>query len=260
MRTDLLDHLPSIPKIQVMLDYKALERSKISNEGPSRRPTMALRLALSAFGNLPREGFVPMGFFAKEDVQIYLGLPNHVLNKLLIFSGHTTSRKIAQDIFPWHQRKELAAEERFATDENLPAELNTWIQPILDIIKKIREDGWRPPPLHVLNFIGGKNALKLMRAEHLCGQVLDGTHRVLAYTILGSEFPEKPVPIRVLHIHPFVLAIVNCLTIFLRFCMDPFRTPAFLKKRFEGSARFMPAAKPLEMDRREDSTQQRRFH
>lgn len=248
MRTNPLEYLPSIPKTRVMCEYKALESSKIPKEGPSRRPPIALKLALSIFGYAPREGFVPMKFFAKEDVQIYLGLPNHILNKLLNFSGHTTSRKIAQVVFPKHQNKDLRIEERFAPNENIPAELNAWIEPISDIIKRIRQEGWRPPPLHVLNFFGGKNAFWLLRAEHLCGQVPDGTHRVLAYTILGSEFPDMPVSIRVLHIHPLALAAVNCLTIIMRFFMDPFRTPAFIKKRFGGSACFVPAEKSSESD------------
>jgi hypothetical protein len=248
MRTNPLDYLPSIPKIQVMREYQAIESSKILKEGSSRRPTMALRLALSVFGNSPREGFVPMGFFAEEDIQIYLGLPNHLLNKLLIFSGHTTSRKIVQIVFPKHQKKELPVEERFTSEESLPAELKAWVEPISDIIKRIKQEGWKPPPLNVLNFVGGKNAFWLIRAEHLCGQVPDGTHRVLAYTILGSEFPEMSVPIRVLHIHPLALVVVNCITIIMRFCMDPFHTPAFIKKRFEGSACFMPTERPSEND------------
>lgn len=258
MRTDPLDHLPSIPKIQVMGDFKAQENAKKVNKGSSRRPTLALKIALSVFGNLPKSGFVPMEFFAKEDVQLYLGLPSHTLNKLVLFSGNTSSRKIAQDIFPLHHKREMAIEQRLATHKNLPAELETWVEPTLDIIKKIRQDGWNPPPLYVLNFSGGKNGFRLIRAEHLCGQVLDGTHRVLAYSILGAEFPERPIPITVLHIHSFALAIINCLTIFLRFCMDPFRTPSFLKKRFEGSARFMPLASPTDIKTTKDSSHEPR--
>jgi hypothetical protein len=246
MRPNPLEYLSSIPKTRVMCEYKALESAKIPKEGPVRRPPIALRLALSVFGNSPREGFLPMRFFAEEDVQVYIGLPNHLLNKLLTFSGHTTSRKIVQTVFPNHQKKELLIEERYAPDENLPPELYAWIEPVSDIIKRIREEGKKPPPLNVLNFAGGKNAFWLIRAEHLCGQVPDGTHRVLAYAILGSEFPDMPVSIRVLHIHPLALAVVNCLTIILRFFMDPFRTPAFIKKRFGGSACFVPMEKPPE--------------
>jgi hypothetical protein len=177
-----------------------------------------------------------------------MGLPNHSLYKLLIFSGHTTSRKIVQIVFPRHQKKELLIEERFAPEENLPLEIKEWIEPISEMMRKVRKEDWKPPPLNVLNFAGGKNAFWLTRAEHLCGQVPDGTHRILAYTILGSEFPEIPVPIRILHIHPMALAVVNCITIIMRFCMDPFRTPVFLKKRFEGSAYFMPTERPSEID------------
>lgn len=207
---------------------------------------MALRLALSVFGYRPRVGVLPMGFFAEEDVQIYLGLPNHYLNKLAFVSGYTTSRKIVQTVFPAFQNRNLLLEERLAPEKSLPPEIREWIEPITEMIIKIWKEGWQPPPLNVLNFRGGKDSFWLTRAEHLCGQVPDGTHRVLAYTILGSELPEMPIPIRILQIHPIALAAVNWVTICMRFLMDPIRTPAYLKKRFEGSASFFPMDRPKE--------------
>ena len=240
MRTDPLDLLPSISKIQVMNEYRSIESSKIPEESPSRKPTMALRLALSVFGSFPKEGYVPMGFFAEEDVQIYLGLPNHPLNKLLLFTGQTTSRMIVDAVFPKHREKGIPPETRFLHAESLPLRLKAWLNPVSNIIKRVSQDGWEPPPLNVLNFRQGRNGPWICRAEHLSGQVLDGTHRVLAYTILGSEFPNTPVRIRLHYIHPAVLAILNSLTIAIRFFMDPFRTLAYVKKRFGGSACFKP--------------------
>ena len=86
----------------------------------------------------------------------------------------------------------------------------------------------------------GKTSTLDLRAEHLCGQVPDGTHRVLAYTLLGSELPDLIVPIRVLRIHPLALAIANAFTMAVRLLQDPFRTPHFKTKRFKGSAFFIP--------------------
>ncbi|MBN1221987.1 MAG: hypothetical protein JXB23_01970 [Candidatus Aminicenantes bacterium] len=243
MNTDPINSLPNIPKSQVMLEYRDIENKKTQKEGCSRRPTLALRLALSVFGSTPREGFVPMRFFAEEDVQVYLGLPNHPLNKLLLFTGETTTRKIVQLVFPKYSEKGLPFDRRFAPADGLAPELMPWFEQIMDIARRIKYEGWKPPPINVLNFKGGRNAPWIVRAEHLCGQILDGTHRALAYTILGSEFPEMPVCVHVLYIRPFVLAFVNSLTIALRFFMDPFRFAAFLKKRFGGAAHFSPTEK-----------------
>lgn len=240
MKTDPLDYLPSIPKIHVMREFRKVERSKHPKEGSSRRPTLALQLALSVFGSSPKEGFVPMKFFAEEDIQIYLGLPTHPLNKLLLFTGQTTSRKIVDAVFPRHKDKGMPPEARFSPSERLPAELKAWLKPVSNIMNRIRQEGWDPPPLHVLNFREGRNGPWICRTEHLCGQVLDGTHRILAYTILGSDYPDTQVHVRVLNIHPVVLAIVNSISISIRYIMDPFRTPAYVKKRFGGSACFMP--------------------
>jgi hypothetical protein len=244
MSTDPLDFLPHVPKSQVMREYRDIERLKSIKEGSSRRPTVALRLALSVFGSTPREGFVPMRFFAEEDVQIYLGLPTHPLNKLLLLTGETTTRKIVQLVFPRYRETGLPFDQRCAPSEDLPPELMLWLKQITDILTRIKHEGWKPPPINVLNFPGGRNSPRIVRAEHLCGQMLDGTHRVLAYTILGLEFPEIPVCVRVHYIHAVALAFINSLTITLRFVMDPFRTATFLKKRFRGSAQFIPTEKP----------------
>lgn len=244
MRNAPFDVLPTISKSRVLREFRRSERSKASGERPPRRPTLALGLSLSVFGLSPREGFVPMRFFSEEDVQIYLGLPIHQLNRLLLFTGQTTARKIVDIVYPRHREIGLPFEERFAPAESLPVPLKSWLEPVSIIIDRIRNDGWMPEPLHVLNFRAERAIPWISRAEHLCGQVPDGTHRILAYAMLGSELPDVPVHVRVLCIRPWALAAMNCLTIFMRFCMDPVHTPKFLKKRFSGSARFVPTKRP----------------
>ena len=209
-------------------------RNRIS----TRRPPLALQLAKSVFGRPPREGFVPMRFFAEEDVQVYLGLPSHHLHGLLRFSGQTTSRKIVEAVFPRYREKELPFKERLAFAEDLEEEQKPWLVDVLSMVEKIRDDGWDTPPISVLNFPKPKGGPWICRAEHLSGQVPDGAHRVLAYTLLADEFPERPVRVRVLGIHPLLLAVMNGLTIALSFLIDPLGTPAFIKKRFKGSAHF----------------------
>jgi hypothetical protein len=179
-----------------------------------------------------------MRFFAEEDIQIYLGPPTHPLNGLLRFSGQTTSRKIVDAVFPRHRNKELSVEERLRIAEGLPKDLKPWLVEVLRIIMRIRQDGYEPPPISVLNFQTPKRDPWICRAEHLCGQVPDGTHRIIAYTVLGAEFPEMPVRVRVLCIHPLLLAVVNSLTIALSYLVDPLGTSDFVKKRFGGSADF----------------------
>ena len=230
MKTGPSAFLPGIPKAQ--------------KKAPSRRPTMALRLARSVLGHPPREGVVPMRFFAEEDIQIYLGMPNHPLNGLLRLSGQTTSRMIVDAVFPRHREKRLSADERLRFAEGLPEDLKPWLTQVLWIIGRIRQDGWEPPPICVLNFRKPRKDPWICRAEHLCGQVPDGTHRVLAYTVLGAEFPEMPVSVRVLCIHPVLLAVVNSLTIALSYFVDPRGTSVFVKKRFVGSATFNPTNEP----------------
>ena len=223
---------------------KSRQESRRRKRVPARRPPLALQLANSVFGRPPREGFVPMRFFAEEDVQVYLGLPNHPLNGLLRFSGQTTSRQIAQAVFPRHREKGLPLEERLTFAEDLPEEQKPWLADVLSMVVKIREDGWETPPISVLNFPKPKGGLWICRAEHLSGQVPDGAHRLLAYTLLADEFPERPVRVRVLGIHPLLLAFMNCLSIALSLLIDPFNTPAFVKKRFKGSAHFHPTHEP----------------
>ncbi|MEW5901008.1 MAG: hypothetical protein AB1715_06050 [Acidobacteriota bacterium] len=185
-----------------------------------------------------------MKFFSEEDIQIYIGLPNHRLNKLLLFTGQTTSRKIVGIAYPRYREIGLPFKERFAPAESLPETVKSWLEPVSIIIRRISQGGWTPEPLDVLNFRAGRNEPWIIRAEHLCGQVPDGTHRILAYAILGSEFPNVPVRVRVLWIRPWALAAMNCMTILVRFCMDPVHAPEFLKKRFSGSARFVPTKRP----------------
>ena len=248
MRADSLDFLPHLPKAQVLKEYYNVEKFWSQQENLKRRPTVAMRLALSVFGSTPREGFVPLSFFAERDIQVYTGLPIHTLNGLLLFAGETTAQKIADAIFPKHRDHKLPFEERFGTADGLPSGLESWLEPVLGMIKRIKQDGWNPPPVSVLNFRGGNDAPWIIRAEHLCGQVMDGNHRVLAYAILGLELPDRLVYVRVLSIHPVALAVINCLTMVLRLFMDPLRTPAFIKKRFGASARFIPLEKPFEKD------------
>jgi hypothetical protein len=220
------------------------QESRVDRKARPRRPTIAMKLALSALGRPQQEGFVPMGFFAEQDIQIYLGPPTHSLNGLLRFSGQTTSRKIADAVFPWHRDEGLPIEERLSFAEGLPDNLKPWLAVVLRMIRKIREEDWEAPPISVLNFRTPRRDPWICRAEHLCGQVPDGAHRVLAYSVLGAEFPERLVRVRVLGIHPFALAVVNSLTIVLSFLVDPVSTPAFVQKRFRGSAYFSPAKGP----------------
>ncbi len=244
MRSDQFNFLPALPKSQVWRDFRRIERSTISEEKPPRGPTLALKLSLSVFGHPPREGLIPMKFFSEEDIQVYMGLPNHQLNRLMLFTGQTTSRKIVEVVYPRYRETGLPFNDRFAPAESLPLTLKLWLEPVSIIIRRIIQDGWSPHPLYVLNFEADGNGPWIVRAEHLCGQVADGTHRILAYAMLGSEFPNVSVRVRVLGIRPWALAFMNCLTIFARLCMDPVHTPGFLKKRFSGSARFIPAKRP----------------
>lgn len=211
--------------------------SKKADPGPQ---TIPLGLRTLSKG----EGFIPMRFFSEEDIQIYMGLPNHRLNWLMLFTGQTTSRKIADILYPRHREIGLPIEERFAPTESLPVALKSWLEPVSIIISRVRQGVWTPEPLYVLNFRADRNDPWIIRAEHLCGQVPDGTHRILAYAMLGSEFPDVSVRVRVLCIRPWALAGMNCITIPMRMCMDPVHTPEFLKKRFSGSATFRPAKRP----------------
>lgn len=240
MSSDPFASLRSVSKVRVMREYLDMEHSDERNRGLPRSPTLALRLALSVAGGTPKEGFIPLRFFSENDIQVYLGPPNHPLGKLLRFTGETTSLAIAKKVFPDHLEKRMTFKERYKPAHNLPADLRDWFHPIPIIIKKIMEGNWDPPPIHVLNFSPGKLKPWIIRAEHFCGQVPDGSHRVLAYTLLGSEFPEIPIRVRVLKIHLPVLAITNGITLGVRFLMDPFHSAAFIKKRFGGSAFFPP--------------------
>lgn len=244
MTPSLLDSLPAISKSQVMQEYLDTEYSRDHEPEPPRNPTLALRLALSLAGRRPREGFVPLRFFSENDIQVYIGLPTHPLNKLLHFTGETTSRGIVKQIFPAHRNENLPFEERYRPATLLPAGIRKWVDPVCIISAKIMREGWCPPPINVLNFTKRKYAPRIVRAEHLCGQVPDGTHRVLAYTLLGSTLPEFPVYVRVLQIHLPFLAIANLITLTIRFLLDPSGTAAFNKKRFGGSAFFTPSKKP----------------
>lgn len=217
---------------------KKLEHFKSGEDSGGRPPTLALKLALSPFGREAKDGWVPMGFFACKDIQIYTGLPFHPLQRLLPLTGHTTSRKIADAVFPDFRKKSVPPDLRYRPKEGLPPELVSWLDMVTAIVKRIKSDEWTPPPVCVLRITGGEKAPRIARSEHLCGQVADGNHRVLAYTMLGAESPEKPVPVRVLEIHPAALAAVNISTLVLRFLMDPIHTPSYIKKRFDGAVDF----------------------
>jgi hypothetical protein len=240
MRKDPLDFLPRVSKAQVMEEYLEIECTKDQTSGSSRSPTFALRLALSVVGGAPREGCIPLRFFTNNSIQIYQGLPRHPLNKLHHITGETTSQGIVNFVFPNHLETKLNFEDRYRLSESLPSNIREWFNPVLVILKRIVQEKWKPPPINVLNFSAGERAPWIIRAEHLCGQVPDGTHRVLAYTLLSSELPDFLVPIRVLQIHPVVLAIANSVTLSIRLLMDPLHTPVFKNKRFGGSAFFVP--------------------
>jgi hypothetical protein len=238
MTTDPADFLPDGSPVKILAGLLRRQESPAGKRAPSWRQPMALKLALSVFGQPQRDGFVPMRLFAEEDIQVYLGLPTHSLNGLLRFSGQTTSRKIVDAVFPWHRDKSLSIGERLRFAEGLPDNLKPWLAVVLRMIRKIREEAWEAPPISVLNFRAPRRDPWICRAEHLSGQVPDGAHRVLAYTLLGAEFPERPVRVRVLGIRPGLLAVVNSLTIALSYFVDPFGTSDFVRKRFKGSAHF----------------------
>lgn len=229
----------SCPKKKVMQEYLDIERSKLPDESQSRRPTLALRLALSIFGGHPQLGYIPRRFFAEQDIQIYVGLPTHPLNQLVQITGETTARKIVQAVYPRLQDMSLSFEARYLPDDSLPTELQSWLMRVSSIVYKVKVQGWDPPLINALHFRQGDNIPWILRAEHLCGQIPDGSHRVLANTILAREDPDSLVRIRILSIHPVVLAILNSLTLPLRFCLDPAGTPNFIQKRFKGSANFL---------------------
>jgi hypothetical protein len=246
MQKDPIAALPEISKSQVLQDYCTLERTKEMAGDTSRSPTMALRLALSKFGGCPREGYLPLSFFSENDIQVYIGLPSHPLNRLLKITGATTSTGIVNKVFPDHRNSQLSFEMKYRYLDGLPTELQNWFRDVQEIVRKILQENWDPPPIHVMNFKYGKQLPWIVRGEHLCGQVADGTHRVIAYTLLSQELPELCIPVRLLRIHTSALALLNSLTLALRFFMEPLSTRNFIKKRFENSAFFVPTVNPKE--------------
>lgn len=238
-RQDLLGHFQLIPKHRVREEYRQMEKDKTGENDWPRPPTLGLRLALSSFGRPAKEGSIPLAFFARKDIQIYLGFPFHPLQKIFHFSGHTTSRKIVETVFPDFLKRQLPSDIRYKPIRGLPSELDPWLKAVTAIVKKLQKGIWVPPPICILDFKCDESSSWIVRTEHLCGQVPDGTHRVLAYTMVGIDFPEKKVPVRLLEIRPAALAAVNIATISLRLMMDPLRTPSYIKKRFKVDALFV---------------------
>lgn len=240
MDTSLLIHLVDVSKPQVLTDYRRAEQAKTGEYGPVRPPTVALRLAASIFGEYAKEGSLPMRVFAEADIQVYSGMPWNDSSALFRFTGETTVRRIADILYPRHGRTNLPLSERHRPADDLPEQVEAWLRPIPRMIESIRTREWVPCPVILLNFRERLHTPWLFRAETLCGQVPDGTHRALAYVLMAADTPDEPVRVRVLSIHPCVLGLLNCATLALRFIADPGGTPAFARRRFAGSALLAP--------------------
>jgi len=227
-----------ISKARLLRDYRDDQGNIRSGEGEARGPTLALRLAASIFGECPHEHFVPIRVFAQQNVQIFSGFPANHAFWLFRVTGETTSGRIVAALYPKYRDLGLPPEKRFELKAGLPGHVEEWIRPVPEIIKKTKEGGANRSPVILLDLNRRKSIPRFLRVETLSGQVPDGSHRVLAYTLLASENPDCQVRVRIVSIHPVALALVNCLTLALSFIMNPFHTFKFSKKRFADSASF----------------------
>jgi hypothetical protein len=235
-----LAHLADVPRSRALADYRTAERAKGAEHGPARAPTIALRLAASVFGLYAKEGHLPARVFAEEDIQVYSGVPYNDSAAVFRATGETVARKIVAALFP--HRGELGSPpcERYRPVDGLPDSLRAWLKPIPGMIEGIRTRRWSPPALNLLNFEQGGDIPWFLKAETLCGQVPDGTRRVLAYVLMAAETPEELVHVRILSIRPAALGLLNGATLALRFILDPRGTREFARKRFAGAAFLVP--------------------
>ena len=200
-------------------------------------PTLARRLAASPVGGPSRECLVPISVFLWDEVQLFSGFPTNPVFQLFRETGETTSVGISEALYPKYRDLNLPSEQRFELRTGLPPRIEEWLRPIAGIIRRAREGGGDGSPVILLDLRRGGNIPSFFCVETLSGQVPDGNHRVLAYTLLAPEVPDCRVRVRIVSIHPAVLAIANGLTLALCFVMDPIHTPGFAKKRFRKRGR-----------------------
>jgi hypothetical protein len=227
---------PTVSKARLLRDFRDDQGSAEPGQITPKRPTLALRLAVSVFGGRPRERSIPIRVFDEGDVQIFSGFPANPASWLFRVTGKTTSRGTAEVLYPKYRDLGLPPEKRFQLRAGLPGPVEDWLRSIPGILKKERESPMSRSPVMLLNVKGKKTFPRLCRVETLCGQVPDGSHRVLAYTLLAPENPDAQVRVRIVTIQPIALALVNCLTLALYFVMNPFLTHKFMMNRFSGTA------------------------
>ena len=215
-----------------------MEKDKPAAATPLRIPALGLLLATSFMGKRPREVTVPARFFLDHDVQLFCGFPWNSAFFLFKETGETTTRKIAESLFPWHKDISRPLKDRLNTVEGLSLRLKKWLEPIPDMVRDIQIRKMSPPPLFVLDLSANDTAFWITKAETLCGQMADGSHRALAYALLSPEDPKYQVAARILSIHPLGLAISNCLTLALCFFMSPRWCLRLIRRRFTGSVSF----------------------
>jgi len=200
-------------------------------------PTLAMRLAASPVGGPSRERLVPISLFLRDEVQLFSGFPTNPVSRIFRETGETTSVGISAALYPKYRDLDLPPEKRFELRTGLPPRVEEWLRPIAGIIRRAREDGGDGSPVILLDSRRGGDIPSFFRVETLSGQVPDGNHRVLAYTLLAPEVPDCRVRVRFVSIHPAALAIANGLTLALCFVMDPVHTPGFARKRFGRQSR-----------------------
>jgi len=227
-----------ISKKRILLDFKQEEKRKHPGASAPRGVTFALRVATSVFGGPAKEGAVAARVFAESAVQVFIGFPLNPAFALFRATGETTAGKIVEILFPRRGGQILPNGDLEKLVDDLPANLKTWLAPTLSVLENLRNGNDRMPPVIVLSLPQKKRTPWFLRAETLCGQVPDGTRRVLAFALFAREVPDLPVRVRVLSVPRFLLAAANCSTVALSFCMSPRWTFRFLKKRFGGAASF----------------------
>jgi len=224
--------LPSISKSRLKREYKASLNTDTAGFIHRNLPPLAFVLGTSIFGQTPKEGFVKLRVLAEKNVQIFVGFPSNNVSTLFRFTGETTARKIVNRLYPMHKMRDLSFKERFRLADGVPSNLNDWLKPIPEILRSFNENYEQNTPLHILNFHNENKFPKFVRYETLSGQVPDGNHRILAYTILAHDYPEYTLRVRILSLHPAVLAVFNIFTLLVWVLMDPFHAPRFIRKRF----------------------------
>jgi len=234
--TPRVEETSTVSKSRLLEDYRDDQvRADIGSQKPAG-PTLALRLAASLFGGRPREHYVPIGVLAERNLQVFSGFPVNPASWIFRVTGETTSRGIAEALYPNYQDTRLPPEKRLELRAGLPRQAEAWLRSIPGIVTKVREGRMDCSPVILLEGRGHKDLPRFFIVENLSGQVPDGSHRMLAFALLAPENPDARVRVKTVTIHPLVLALVNCLTSALYFLMNPFRAPGFLRKRFSGTA------------------------